>query len=187
MLGFVQTAAIYTLPFLVVLTVVVTVHELGHFLVARWCGVTCDRFSIGFGRAIASWRDKSGMEWRIGWIPIGGYVRFKFDDNAASVPDLDDLAELKRAILAKEGPKGLEGIFHFKPLWQRTLVILAGPVANFLLSILIFGALVWGFGKPTLTPLIANVIPNTPAAAAGFEPSDLILSIDGRPRLACWV
>ena len=181
MLGIVQLAATYTLPFLVVLTLVITVHEFGHFLVARMCGVACDRFSIGFGRALVSWRDKSGMEWRIGWIPIGGYVRFKWDDNVASVPDQEDLAELKRAILAKEGPKGLSGIFHFKPLWQRTLVILAGPVANFLLSILIFAALVWSFGKPTTTPMVARVLPNTPAASAGFKPSDLILSVDGRP------
>jgi regulator of sigma E protease len=181
MLGIVQNVAIYTLPFLVVLTLVITVHEFGHFLVARWCGVACDRFSIGFGRALVSWRDKTGMEWRIGWIPIGGYVRFKWDENVASVPDQEDLAELKREILAREGPQGLRGIFHFKPLWQRTLVILAGPVANFLLSILIFSVLVWTFGKPTTTPLVAKVLPNTPAAAAGFKPADLILSIDGRP------
>ncbi len=181
MLGIVQNIAIYTLPFLAVLTLVITVHEFGHFLVARWCGVACDRFSIGFGRALVSWRSKSGMEWRIGWIPVGGYVRFKWDESVASVPDAEDLADLKREILAKEGPEALREIFHFKPLWQRALVVLAGPVANFLLSIAIFAILIGSFGKPITTPLIGRVLPNTPAASAGFRAGDLILSVDAHP------
>ncbi|HEY5412386.1 MAG TPA: M50 family metallopeptidase [Caulobacteraceae bacterium] len=181
MLGIVQIALTYTLPFLAVLTLVVTVHEFGHFVVARLCGVACDRFSIGFGRALVSWRSKSGMEWRIGWIPAGGYVRFKWDESIASVPDAENLAKLKREILAKDGQEGLSGIFHFKPLWQRVLVVLGGPVANFLLSIAIFAILIGAFGKPITTPLIGRVLPNTPAASAGFKAGDLILSVDARP------
>ena len=181
MLGILANVAIYTLPFVAVLTLVVTVHEFGHYLVARWCGVACDRFSIGFGRALVSWRSKSGMEWRIGWIPVGGYVRFKWDESVASVPDAEDLAELKREILAREGPEGLREIFHFKPLWQRALVVLAGPAANFLLSIAIFSIIIGAFGKPITTPLIGRVLPNTPAASAGFRPGDLILSVDEHP------
>src|SRR4051794_37344197 len=101
LLSFVQNALLYTLPFLVVISFVVTIHELGHFLVARACGVAVDRFSLGFGRAILKWRDKAGVEWRVGWIPIGGYVRFSGDDNAASVPDDEDLKDLRKRILAQ--------------------------------------------------------------------------------------
>src|SRR5437868_4047305 len=97
-MSFLIGLATYVLPFLFVLGLIVTVHEFGHFLVARWCGVAVDRFSIGFGKALTSWRDKSGVEWRIGWIPLGGYVRFAGDDNAASVPDAEDLAALRQDI-----------------------------------------------------------------------------------------
>jgi regulator of sigma E protease len=181
MLAIVQNALTYTLPFLAVLTLVITVHELGHLLVARWCGVACDRFSIGFGRALLSWRDRSGMEWRIGWIPLGGYVRFSGDEDAASVPDADDLAELKQDVLNKEGPQGLSRYFHFKPLWQRALVVAAGPVANFILAITIFAALTLLFGESKLRPRVGDVAQASPAAAAGFQPGDMILSADGRP------
>src|SRR5438034_11642340 len=102
MLHLAQLALTYTVPFLLVLTLVVTVHEFGHFLVARWCGVAVDRFSIGFGRPIVSWRSRSGTEWRIGWIPLGGYVRFALDENAASIPDEQDLEELRRDVLGRE-------------------------------------------------------------------------------------
>ena len=181
MLGIAQNIVIYTLPFLAVLTLVITVHELGHFLVARWCGVACDRFSIGFGRALVSWRDKRGMEWRIGWIPMGGYVRFSGDEDAASVPDAEDLAELKREVLAKEGPKGLRHYFHFKPLWQRALVVAAGPAANFILAVVIFSALALALGGVKIKPRVGAVSPGSPAAAAGFRPGDLILRADGAP------
>jgi regulator of sigma E protease len=143
--------------------------------------VACDRFSIGFGRALLSWRDRSGMEWRIGWIPLGGYVRFSGDEDAASVPDADDLAELKRDVLTKEGPQALRRYFHFKPLWQRALVVAAGPVANFILALTIFAALTLLFGESKLRPRVGDVAPASPAASAGFQSGDMILSADGRP------
>ena len=181
MLGIAQIALTYTLPFLAVLTLVITVHEFGHFLVARWCGVACDRFSIGFGRALLSWRGKNGMEWRLGWIPLGGYVRFSGDEDAASVPDAEDLAELKREVLDKEGPQALRRYFHFKPLWQRALVVAAGPVANFILAIAIFSVLALVMGEGKIKPRVGDVAPGSPAAAAGFQSGDLILTADGKP------
>ena len=112
-------------PFIVVMTVVVFFHELGHFLVARWLGVAVDRFSIGFGRAVARWTDRGGVEWRIGWIPLGGYVKFSGDADASSaVPDAAHLAELKARIRETEGVGAERSFFHFKPVWVRALVIL---------------------------------------------------------------
>ena len=181
MLGIVQIALTYILPFLAVLTLVITIHELGHFLVARLCGVACDRFAIGFGKALVSWRDKSGMEWRIGWIPMGGYVRFSGDEDAASVPDAEDLAELKSEVLAKEGPQGLRRYFHFKPLWQRALVVAAGPAANFILAVTIFAVLALVMGDVKIKPRVGEIAAGSPAAAAGFQPGDLILKADGAP------
>ena len=182
LLGLIQQAFFYTVPFLVVLMVVVTVHELGHFLVARWFGVAVDRFSIGFGRAIAHWTDKSGVEWRIGWLPFGGYVRFAGDANAASMaPSGDDLSAMRRDILAREGVGAELKYFHFKPLWQRALVVVAGPVANFILSIGLFALILGVFGEAARTPRIGSVVPNSPAAQAGFQKGDLVAAADGRP------
>jgi len=181
MLAIVQQVLLYTLPFLFVLMVVITIHELGHFLVARWCGVAIDRFSIGFGRAILSWTDKSGVEWRIGWIPLGGYVRFAGDANAASMaPAEDELAALRREIVARDGVGAERKYFPFKPLWQRTLVVLAGPMANFVLSVVLFAILLGAFGDLGRTPRIGAVQPNSPAANAGFQAGDLVTAADGR-------
>jgi regulator of sigma E protease len=181
MLGFMQQVLLYTVPFLFVLMVVVTIHELGHFLVARWCGVAIDRFSIGFGRPLFSWRDKSGVEWCVGWIPLGGYVKFAGDANAASTaPNEDDLAALRREIVAREGVGAERKYFHFKPLWQRGLVVAAGPVANFILSIVLFATLLGVFGEYARVARVGSVQPNSPAARAGFLPGDLVTAADGR-------
>jgi regulator of sigma E protease len=180
MLQYAQIALTYTLPFLAVLTLVVTVHELGHFLVARAFGVAVDRFSVGFGPAIVSWRDKHATEWRLSWIPLGGYVKFSGDENIASVPDLDDLDALRKQVLSREGPRGLKRYFHFKPLWQRALVMAAGPAANFVLAIAVFSALAMTLGEPHLNPRVGQVPPGSPAALAGFRTGDLVLSADGR-------
>ena len=181
MLHAAQTALTYTLPFLCVLTFVITMHELGHFLVARLCGVAIDRFSIGFGKGLVSWHDKQGTEWRIAWIPLGGYVKFAGDENIASVPDAKDLAELRAAVLAREGPVALRRYFHFKPLWQRALITAAGPVANFILAVAIFTAVAMAVGDVRLTPRVGLVKANSPAAIAGFKTGDVVLSADGRP------
>jgi regulator of sigma E protease len=181
MLDFLSYTATSLFTFLIVLTVVVTVHELGHFLSARAFGVAVDRFSIGFGRPLAVWRDRSGVEWRLGWIPFGGYVRFAGDENEASVPDQDHLAAMRRRVIEREGPAGLNRYYHFKPLWQRAVVAAAGPFANFVLAIALFASLLLAFGEQVLPARVASVTPGSPAAEAGFKPGDLIVSAAGQP------
>lgn len=170
------------LPFLFVLGVVVTVHEFGHFIVARWLGIAVDRFSIGFGRAILRRTDKSGVEWRLGWIPLGGYVRFAGDAEASStVPDADSLNQLRRQIVEREGPGAEQKYYHFKPVWARALVAAAGPFANFILSIVLFAVLLSAIGEVVVRPRVGQVDPASPAARAGFQVGDLITAVDGRP------
>ena len=166
-LGILQVA----LPFLFVLTVVVFFHELGHFMVARWCGVNVTTFSIGFGKEIYSFFDRHGTRWRIAWIPLGGYVKFMDDDNAASKPSTETLKEMT--------PEQRAGAFHSKPLWQRAAVVAAGPIANFLLAIVIFSIWFFMFGVRILDPKVDVVLPDSAAAVAGFVSGDLIVAIDG--------
>jgi len=180
MLGFIQSAATYLIAFPLVILLVVTVHELGHFWAAKACGVAIDRFSIGFGKPIAMWRDKSGVQWQLGWLPLGGYVRFAGDDNAASVPDQDDLKSLRGEIERREGREAVARYFHFKPLWQRAIIVVAGPVANFLLAILLFAVMAGVFGDVVRRPIVTGVNAGSPAAAAGFRQGDVIVSADGR-------
>jgi regulator of sigma E protease len=181
MTGLVENLLFYILPFLLVVGVVVTVHEFGHFLAAKALGTKIDQFSIGFGKAIACWTDKSGVEWRLGWAPIGGFVRFAGDDNAASVPDQDDLQALRRELVAREGEAALGRYYHFKPIWQRAVISAAGPFANFLLSITIFAALLLVLGQPIAAARVGKVVPDSPAARAGFHPNDIIVEADGKP------
>ncbi|MCY7338388.1 MAG: M50 family metallopeptidase [Sphingomonas bacterium] len=132
----------------------VFIHELGHYLVARWCGVGAETFSIGFGREIIGWTDKQGTRWKIGWLPLGGYVKFVGDMNPASqAADLDQVSEADRA-----------RAFQFKPVWQRFLIVLAGPLANFLLAIAIFMFFFATFGMPR-TPAVVEVVQSGSAAA----------------------
>jgi regulator of sigma E protease len=180
MLGFAQSALVTIASFLFVLTFVVTVHELGHFLAAKSLGVAVDRFSIGFGRAIVKWHDRAGVEWRIGWLPLGGYVKFKGDENAASVPDKEDLDAMRDWIVAEEGQQALGRYFHFKPLWQRAIVVAAGPLANFVLASALFALLLGAFGHMALPPKIGSVAPGTVAEQAGFKAGDLIVAMDGK-------
>lgn len=180
MLGFLQNLVIYVVPFLIVLGVVVTVHELGHFLAAKWLGTAIDSFSIGFGRSIASWRDRAGVEWRIGWLPLGGYVKFTGDDNAASVPDTDDLDNMRSRIAVREGEGALGRYFHFKPLWQRAIIVAAGPIANFILAIVIFAGLLMALGEPISPARVAGLRAGGAAEQAGFRIGDVVLEADGR-------
>jgi regulator of sigma E protease len=171
----------WILPFLFVLTFVVTVHELGHYWAARAFGTVIDCFSIGFGRAIFKWRDKRDVEWRIGWIPLGGYVRFAGDDNAAStVPDGADLEVMKQKILAHNDPAAVQRFFHFKPVWQRAIITAAGPVANFVLSAVLFTLLLAVFGEPRTPAVVAGVAPGGAGYKAGFVAGDQLRTMDGR-------
>lgn len=161
------------LAFLFVLTVVIFIHELGHFLVARWCGVTVKAFSIGFGQEVFGFYDRHGTRWRFAWIPLGGYVKFLDDENSASVPSRDALARMSEA--------EREGAFQTKSLAARSAIVAAGPIANFLLAIAIFAVTFMTVGVNVTLPRVDELVPDGPAAAAGFKPGDLILSIDGQP------
>ena len=158
--------------FLFVLSIVVFIHELGHFLVARWCGVKVSAFSMGFGPELCSFTDKHGTRWRLALFPLGGYVKFMDDENGASVPS--------REVIASMTPEQRAGSFHAKPLWQRASVVAAGPIANFLLAIVIFAGVYSIYGQRITEPRVGEVIAESPAEIAGFKAGDLILSIDGR-------
>ena len=181
MLNFLGQVLIYVVPFLLVLTLVVTVHELGHYWVARAFGVKIDRFSIGFGRPLLNRVDRKDVEWRVGWLPLGGYVKFSGDLDASSVPDQAGLEELKGRILSDQGPAALGDYYHFKPVWQRMLIVAGGPFANFVLAIVIFTAIFGLLGDQIAPPRVAEVPAGTPGAAAGLRPNDLIVEVNGRP------
>lgn len=170
--GGVWGALFVAAAFLFVLSIVVFIHELGHFLVARWCGVKVSAFSMGFGPEICSFTDRHGTRWRLAWFPLGGYVKFMDDENGASVPSREAIEQMT--------PEEREGSFHAKPLWQRAAVVAAGPIANFLLAIVIFAGVYSIYGQRVTEPRVGEVIPNTPAMAAGFKAGDLVTSIDGR-------
>jgi regulator of sigma E protease len=180
MTGFLGQALLYTVPFLLVLTFIVTIHELGHFLVARVFGVKIDRFSVGFGKTIVSRIDRRGTEWRLAWLPLGGYVKFSGDLDPSSVPDQAGLDELRQRVIAERGPGAERDYFHFKPLWQRALIVAAGPAANFLLSMVLLTALFMALGEMIAPPRVGEVTPGSPAAAAGFQRGDMIRTVNGR-------
>jgi regulator of sigma E protease len=169
--GLGDTVLGYLIPFLFVLTVVVFVHELGHFLVARWCGVAVKTFSIGFGPEIAGYTDRHGTRWRLSWIPLGGYVKFIDDENAASAgqKSLEQLSPEERA-----------RSFQAKPLAARAAVVAAGPIANFILAIVIFTAIFALFGERITAAKVDIVNPGSAAERAGFLPGDRVVSIDGK-------
>ncbi|WP_371129801.1 RIP metalloprotease RseP [Phenylobacterium sp.] len=181
MIDFTLTSLTFVVSFLLVLGLVVTIHELGHFLAAKSFGVAIDRFSIGFGKALAVWKDRSGVEWRVGWIPLGGYVRFSGDENAASLPDHESLESLRQEVERREGPGAIDRYFHFKPLWQRAIVVAAGPFANFFLAIVLFAGLLMAYGAEVLPAKVAFVQPDSPAARAGLLPGDLVVAAAGTP------
>ncbi|MEN3930782.1 RIP metalloprotease RseP [Microvirga sp. W0021] len=161
----------YLAAFIAVLSVIVFVHEYGHFIVGRWCGVGVDEFSIGFGREILGWTDKHGTRWKISWLPLGGYVRFVGDGNAASAPDSDAGARLSPEMKAIS--------LHAQAAWKRALIVAAGPVANFIFAIAIYSVFFAASGKVEVEPRIDMVVEGGRAEEAGFKAGDLILSING--------
>ena len=161
----------YIVPFLFVLTIVVFFHELGHFLVARWCGVKVLAFSIGFGPEIVGFYDRYGTRWKIAAVPLGGYVKFLGDENAASVPDHEAAAAMSEAEKAVS--------FVHKPVGPRAAVVAAGPIANFILAIAIFAGVFMVVGKQTTSARVDTVQPASAAQTAGFQPGDLVVAING--------
>ena len=171
MFDFIYWLLSYVIPFLAVLTVIVFVHEMGHYLVARWNGVAIQTFSVGFGRELFGWNDKHGTRWRISAVPLGGYVRFVGDMNAASTPDDE--------AIANASPELAPRLFANKNVWQRIAVVAAGPIANVILTFLILYALLLGYGRYTIPPVVGAVVAGSVAEAAGIEAGDVIVSVDG--------
>jgi regulator of sigma E protease len=178
-MDFLMSLLTYIVPFVVVLSVIVFVHEYGHFIVGRLCGIKVDAFSLGFGPEICAFDDSKGTRWRIAAIPLGGYVKFHGDANGASMSDSEAIAAMpaeERAVT-----------FFGQPVWKRAATVFAGPAFNFLLAIAIFFGLFFGFGRPVLvdgepvvTPRISSVDAGRAGARAGFQAGDLVLSIDGQ-------
>ncbi len=156
--------------FIVAVSPLVFIHEMGHYLVGRWCGVKADVFSIGFGKAIASWTDRQGTRWQIGWIPMGGYVRF-----AGDMSPVSEASDAWLRLPAEERNR----TFQSKSVLQRTLIVLAGPLTNFLFAVVVLAAFFSIYGEPRVTPEVGAVQPNSAAAAAGLKAGDRITAIDG--------
>jgi regulator of sigma E protease len=172
-LGGLSTFYYLVVPFLFVLTVVVFVHELGHFLIARWCGVRVLVFSIGFGRELVGLTDRHGTRWKIAAVPLGGYVKFFGDENVASVPD-------RASVEAMSESERNESFFH-QALGKRAAIVAAGPIANFILAIVIFAAVFALYGRPDNVARVDAVEADSAAATAGFRPADVVVAIDDQP------
>jgi regulator of sigma E protease len=171
MLTFVWSFAWCVLPFLFVLSLVVFFHELGHFLIGRWCGVKVEIFSLGFGPELFGFHDRYGTRWKIAALPLGGFVRFQGDANDASVP--------REAFIEAMSAQQRKVSFSTQKIWKRAAIVAAGPIANFVLAIAIFSGIFYLHGRAILAPVIASVAVDSAAEAAGFQPGDRIVSIDG--------
>ena len=161
----------YIIPFLFVLTIVVFFHELGHFLVARWAGVKVLTFSLGFGPELVGFDDRHGTRWKISAVPLGGYVKFFGDESEASTPSSETLSSMTE--------EEREGSFHHKKVGPRAAIVAAGPIANFILAIVIFTCLFTFFGKPSTTARVDKVEVGSAAEKAGFQVADVVTAIDG--------
>nr|WP_280819508.1 RIP metalloprotease RseP [Tianweitania sediminis] len=160
------------LPFLFVLLVVVFVHEMGHYLVGRWCGIGVTAFSIGFGPELLGYTARNGTRWKLCAVPLGGYVKFVGDMNATSTPDAEEANRLS----AEERRVA----FHTQPVWKRALTVFAGPMFNFLLTIAVFAVMFSIYGRSVLDPTVAEVRPDSPAAMAGIQPGDRFVAVNGQ-------
>lgn len=160
------------IPFLFVLLIVVFVHEMGHYLVARWCGIGAQAFSIGFGPELCGFTDRHGTRWKLSAIPLGGYVKFIGDENETSSP-----VGVDNSVLSEEDRKRA---FHTQSVWRRAATVFAGPAFNIILTIAIFSVFFALYGRQVADPLIASVQPGGPAAEAGFEPGDRFVSVQGQ-------
>jgi regulator of sigma E protease len=163
----------YIIPFLFVLTIVVFFHELGHFLVARWAGVRVLTFSLGFGPELIGFNDRHGTRWKISAVPLGGYVKFFGDESEASTP-------ASAETLAGMTDEEREGSFHHKKVGARAAIVAAGPIANFILAIVIFTCLFTFFGKPSTTARVDKIEASSAAERAGFQVGDIVTAIDGK-------
>jgi len=159
------------LAFVLVIGPLVFLHELGHYLAGRLFGVKAEAFSIGFGREIAGWSDRRGTRWKLGWLPLGGYVRFAGDMNPASQPTAEWLA-LPAAERAQT--------FQAKPVWQRAIIVAAGPVTNFVIAILILSTFAFAYGDLRTPTVVGGVMPGSPAAEVGLQAGDRITTVGGR-------
>ena len=162
----------YILPFIFLILVVVFIHEYGHYYFAKKYGVGVTDFSIGFGQEIFGWNDKSGTRWKICWIPLGGYVKFFGDRNVFSQAD-------QEKIIQKYSKEDREKLFVLKPLYQRVLIVFGGPLANFLLALVIFFSIYTFVGKDFTPAVINEVQKDSPAMVGGLKQNDIILEIDG--------
>jgi regulator of sigma E protease len=163
----------YIIPFLFVLTIVVFFHELGHFLIARWAGVKVLTFSLGFGPELVGFNDRHGTRWKISAVPLGGYVKFFGDESEASTPSSEVLANMTEEERA--------GSFHHKKVGPRAAIVAAGPIANFILAIVIFTGLFTFYGKPNMSARVDKIEAGSAAAAAGFQVGDIVTAIDNNP------
>ncbi|XBQ15620.1 MAG: RIP metalloprotease [Oceanicaulis sp.] len=174
MVDFLSSGLLSVLAFVAVISFVVVIHELGHYWAGRICGVHAEAFSIGFGPGLFGWTDRLGTRWRVAALPLGGYVRFRGDENAASAPDRETLAALKASHAQADT------VFHFKPVWQRAFIVSAGPLANFILAIVLFGLLGALRGEVRIEPVVGEIVAESPAEAAGLQAGDVFVRMDGR-------
>ena len=161
----------FVIPFIILIAVVVFIHEYGHYYFAKRYGVGVTDFSIGFGRELFGWNDKSGTRWKICWIPLGGYVKFFGDRNVFSQADQEEL-------LKKYNKEDQGKLFVTKPLYQRALIVAGGPLANFILALFIFTFIYMFAGKDFTPAVIDEVLKESPAEVAGMQKNDVIIEID---------
>lgn len=168
--GLLFTAA----TFILVIGILVFVHEFGHYGVARLFGIKVEAFAVGFGRELIGWTDRHGTRWKLGWLPLGGYAKFAGDANAASMPGTDAEAD------SRWSPEERANLFHNRPLWQRSLVVLAGPGINFLFAIAIFAVFFMTYGHQITPPVAGMVVEGSPSEAAGLKAGDRFVALDGQ-------